>query len=102
MRSRYGQEEKVRQARVDPIRCARIEIAGEEEGWCCQNFQGVEANRWRNRGQGASTWGIPRHPGMNSLLAKRGCQDFCAGLKLFGGSLMGHVVSQPAARHLSC
>ena len=61
---RKSSEENNRQARMDFVGCARIKIAGEEKGRRCPNLESVEANRWRDRRQGASTRGVVRYKGM--------------------------------------
>jgi len=48
----------------EAVKDARVEIAGAQESRRDKNLQGVEANDWRNRGQGAYAWSQPGHAGL--------------------------------------
>jgi hypothetical protein len=51
-----GQEEESSSPRVVKGRRSHAEDDGKIKSGRCQDRKGVEANDWRDRGQGASTW----------------------------------------------
>jgi len=55
---------------MDFVRCAGIKITGKEKGRCSENIESIEANDWRNGGQGTHIRSIARHSRVNQALCR--------------------------------
>ena len=54
---------------MDYVRCAQIEVAGEEKGGSKENFKGIEALTRCNKRDGSKTWGLLEY----APLMRAGC-----------------------------